>query len=264
MRAAATLAEQITAHGLLAQAMERTHAGIPVLVVAFNNGRYVDNMVMQLNAYHIQPLVIDNCSTDPKTKAILERLAQEQRALVAWSPRNLGHLVGFLDPVYRLLPDVFGYTDPDLQFHKAMPPDFLSQLAAVVQRYRVFKAGLALSLDAGQLRPMRASTRRRYPFKYEQSSTIREWECQYWTCRLLHETLEVYAAPVDTTMAVYQKKYFKGDFAQAVRVAGVFTAVHLPWFEDLDIVSVAERELYRKTNRFSAWLRNGQACEGKD
>lgn len=221
-------------------------------------------MVMQLNAYHIQPLVLDNCSTDPKTKAILERLAQEQRALIAWSPRNLGHLVGFHEPVYRLLPDIFGYTDPDLQFHKAMPADFLSQLAAVAQRYRVFKAGLALSLDAGQLRPMRANTRRRYPFRYEESSTIREWECQYWTCRLVHEDLEVYAAPIDTTMAVYQKKNFMGNFAQAVRVAGEFTAVHLPWFEDLDIVTERERELYRRTNRFSAWIRGEPSCEGRD
>lgn len=257
MRAADTLARQISAQGLLTRAMERTHVGVPVLIIAFNNGRYVENMVRQLNSYHIQPLIIDNCSSDLKTKAILKGLAQEQRALIAWSPRNLGHMVGFHEPVYRLLPDMFGYTDPDLQFHPAMPSDFLSQLAAVAQRYSVFKAGLALSLDAGQLRPMRASTRRRFPFRYEQSFSIHEWESQYWTCRLTHEDLEVYAAPVDTTMAVYQKNNFRGDFAQAVRVAGKFAAVHLPWYEDLDIVTERERELYRRTNRFSAWIRGG-------
>jgi hypothetical protein len=64
---------------------------------------------------------------------------------------------------------------------------------------------------------------------------------------LKHDRLEVYAAPVDTTFAVYQKKYFlNGDFARGVRVAGNFSTCHLPWYSHLELLSDAEQVTYLK------------------
>lgn len=258
LRAAETLAAQIQEHKLLQIVASLSQSTIPVLVISFNNGRYVSNMVRQLNSKKIFPLIIDNASTDVTTRLCLKSLELDHSAVVVYCKKNLGHLVGFLNPVYQLLPEIFAYTDPDLQFHETLPEDFLEQLATVAENYKIYKAGMALDLKCGTLKQLRSNTIRKYPFEFEKIHSIEDWEQQFWMRPLKHPDLEIYAASVDTTFAVYRKAHFNGEFAQGVRVAGVFSAVHLPWFSDLDITSIDEQDQYRKSNRFSAWNRKKQ------
>lgn len=62
---------------------------IPVLIVAFNNGVYVENMVSQLNSYGIRPLIIDNASTQEKTIGVFSKLEKSDSALYVKCPKTM-------------------------------------------------------------------------------------------------------------------------------------------------------------------------------
>lgn len=228
---------------------------IPVIVISYNNGVYVDNITRQLNHYDIKPIIIDNCSSSDKTRSILAALEQSGNAVVARSRHNLGHEVGFLQPVYDILPEIFCYTDPDLQFNENLPGNFLDTLVNLTSEFKVYKAGFALSLKGhGPLKNIQVHSRHTKPFLYDEYLSVEEFESRYWVYRLLHEELELYAAPIDTTFAVYRKSNYFGDFHNAIRVAGDYAAIHLPWFSEIDIMSDEDKSYYGNRNTSSNWI----------
>ena len=95
IRAARNISSKILSGDLINKIIARSKFNIPVIIVSFNNGTYVKNMVQQLYQREIVPLVIDNNSSDPDTIKVLEEVALG-KAEVVRSKRNLGHLVGFL------------------------------------------------------------------------------------------------------------------------------------------------------------------------
>lgn len=240
----------------LENALTRSHDAIPCIIVSYNNGIYVSNTVNQLSRYGLTPIVIDNHSSDSTTLAALDTLQRNERALVVRSDHNFGHLVGFLPQLYPLLPEVFAYTDPDLAFNADLPSDFLSVLADLATRYSVFKAGFALSVpDDKQVIDAQIRITREKPFIFHRSYSVREWESQFWAKPLQHEFLDIFAADVDTTFAVYQKKNYRGNFFDAIRVGGHFSAIHLPWFPSLDLFDQGARQRYLQHNRSTTWVR---------
>tara|TARA_B110000503_G_C7160466_1_gene419429 strand:+ start:2000 stop:2215 length:216 start_codon:yes stop_codon:yes gene_type:complete len=65
---------------------------------------------------------------------------------------------------------------------------------------------------------------------YERAYSVFEWESQYWRFKLQRsDELKVYAAPLDTTFAVYNKGNYRGSFMDAVRIGGDYAVTHLPW-----------------------------------
>ncbi len=227
---------------------------IPVIVVSYNNGVYVKNICNQLNNFGIKPIVIDNKSSSMETKNILTSLSTGNAAYIIWSNRNFGHEVGFIQPIYDLLPDVFAYTDPDLQFNKELPDDFLTTLARLTIEFPVFKAGFALTIDTdSEFKSTTFHSCHYKPIYFEKTLSIKEFESRYWVNRLQHNRLELYAAPIDTTFAVYRKSNYLGDFHSAIRVAGNFSAIHLPWFTKLDLMNDQEHDIYNKNNKSSNW-----------
>lgn len=237
-------------------ALDRCTDDIPVIVVSYNNGIYVENTVRQLAPYGITPIIIDNRSSDAATLNILDELARAGRAHVVLSKWNFGHHVGFRDAVYELLPEVFAYTDPDLQFREDLPRNFLQILADLTREYSVYKAGCALDLLHGET--ISAATTEIAsidPLTYRKDMSIREWESHFWRLRLAHDSLEMYAAAIDTTFAVYRKSNYIGIFLDGIRVAGSFSVIHMPWFPERDLVSAAERASYLKDNKYSTWVK---------
>jgi hypothetical protein len=238
----------------LEAALAKREDEIPVLVVSYNNGRYVQNTVQQLKAYAIKPIIIDNCSTDDQSRSMLRNIASSGDAEVVYSDKNFGYLVGFLNPVYAVLPELFAYTDPDLQFHPDLPHDFLQVLADVTEQYKVYKAGFALALlEEEEMINLEIEKLRGVPKIYPFKMRVREWEMQYWRMKLEHPNLELYQARHDTTFAVYRKSNLI-DFYDGVRVAGNFTAIHLPWYPKLDLMNDQERQRYLMGNRSSTWI----------
>ena len=227
---------------------------IPVIVISYNNGDYVKNITKQLQSFNITPIIIDNNSTSKKTIDILNSLEHKKSAYVVRSQKNFGHMVGFLKPIYDLLPEVFAYTDPDLQFNESLPDDFLSKLADLTTEFPVFKAGFALTLENhGPIKDTKFHSCHYKPIYYEKYLSIEEFESRYWVNKLEHDALELYAAQIDTTFAVYRKNNYIGKFHNAIRVAGNYSAIHLPWFEKLDLLAEKDKAEYRDKNISSNW-----------
>lgn len=225
---------------------------IPCLIVSYNNGIYVENTVKQLEKYNIKPIILDNNSTDKKSLESLESLLNSDRAYVVFSDKNLGHMIGFMAPIYDTLPELFAYTDPDLQFSDKLPDDFLVQLAELTEQYKCYKAGFALDLlDGEKIIDFQSTIRPSKPPFINIPYSTRSYESRYWRKRLIHEKLEIYEASIDTTFAVYRKSNYFGVFFDAVRVAGDYTAIHLPWFPERDLFDSEALKNYLASNKSS-------------
>jgi hypothetical protein len=227
---------------------------IPVFIICYNNGKYVANFVEQLARFSIVPIVIDNASKDSATLMQLTHLEKSKRISLLRMRRNYGHKVGFLPGIYESFPEIFAYTDPDLALSGELPHDFLTQLEAVTRLFKVFKAGLALQIPDGlEVISKKYQKLKFKPIRYQREYSVVEWEDQYWVKKLQHDSLEVYSAAIDTTFAVYNKNEYTGDFFSAVRVGGVFSCIHIPWFPQLDIMSKGDRRRYMVANKSSTW-----------
>lgn len=239
----------------IAQALSHTNSKIPCFVVAYNNPTYILNMVQQLRAMGVTPIIFDNKSSCKETRALLKRLHPDE-AYVLEVGRNLGHKVGFLPGIYEHMPDVFAYTDPDLQFNKDLPKKFLDTLHALTEEYDVFKVGFALDLECGTLAEglsVNVNKCKSIPFKM--TFSLSEWEAVHWRFPLQRDDdLIVYAASVDTTFAVYNKAKYSGSFLEGVRIAGDFSTIHLPWYPDLDIMGHDEKASYLSKNKSTSWV----------
>ena len=227
---------------------------IPVFLISYNNAVYVQNSVVQLNRFDITPVVIDNNSTDESSKSILSELEKSGKAHVIFAKKNFGHMVGFLNPVFEILPEVFAYSDPDLMFNKKLPKDFLNILADLTKRYKVFKAGFALELIDEEMKDLKIKKECGFPRIYTKELGIKEWEERFWRMKLEHPQFDVYQADIDTTFAVYKKSNYLENFFDGVRVGGDFCAVHLPWYPKLELLSKEQKQIYLKSNKSSSWI----------
>lgn len=215
---------------------------IPVLIISYNNHEFAANTVAQLERLGIDDIVVlDNASDREETRAWLDTL----RCRVVRNEGNFGHLCWTRPEIYDTLPDRFCVTDPDLQFHPDLPADFLATLCELSERHGAMKVGFALDLsDADRMF--------QYP-DYHLGQSIAQWEGKFWLHRLQGESLEVYRAEVDTTFHVFNKR---GNPQVQLRVAGRFTAKHLPWYlENPVIPAEGMTALYRTASRVSTIAR---------
>jgi len=222
---------------------------IPVIIIAFNNLTYVKMMVDQSKSKKFNDIhIIDNCSFYPK---LLEYYKNIKDVKVHYMPENFGHRVLFRSvnkKFYDELPKFFILTDPDIKFNDNLPDDFVNKLCELTQKYKVGKAGFALSIEDHHKFKNLTFTR------FKKKKTIREWEQVFWNDKLEDN---VYKAGIDTTFAVYNKEYFRivkneSKFLNAVRVSGNFTAKHLPWYKET-IVSEEEILFYNNNSKCSFW-----------
>jgi peptidoglycan/xylan/chitin deacetylase (PgdA/CDA1 family) len=224
---------------------------IPVLICSFNNVTYLRGMVRQLRARGLSNIIIvDNASTAGETQDYLDAVAATTK--VVRLRANLGPRDIFLsEAAYARLPDLFCVTDPDLEFNPDLPVDFLEELVELTERFHVGKAGFAL--DIANRDAMRDEMFEINGGNYR----IWEWEEQFWQTEVGTTSGgdPVYRADIDTTFALYHKRYFKRSSPfDAVRAAGRFTCRHLPWYRDHGMPE-AEAETYRATQKFSYYMR---------
>jgi len=220
---------------------------IPILIPVFNSVTYLKSMVSQLRRYGFEEIIaIDNASTFPP---LLDYLSQSSPDLsVIRLEENKGPHNLFLDPKNLLsLPDHFCITDPDLELNPSLPEDFIYELISLTEKHRVGKAGLALNISDWS--KMRHEKFRIGAADYQ----IWEWEAQFWKNPVGFTSTgdEVYSAAVDTTFAVYNKRFFDpADHLKGIRVGGKYTCRHLPWYKDR-IVPAEEEAFYRASQKFS-------------
>lgn len=219
---------------------------LPVYIPSFNNPTYLRRMIEQLASVGLRNvIVIDNGSEFPPHLELLHSLAH--RVEVHRLNANPGPRHFFRDAAfYENLPQHFCMTDPDLEFNPELPPDFLEHLIELTSRHRVGKAGFALDISE-------PNKMIQEPFLIEgRHYRIWEWEAHFWKHPLETGVRDIpYRAWIDTTFAVYNKEFFRAeDYLDAIRVAGRYTARHLPWYAEHS-VPADEAAFYGKTSKHS-------------
>ena len=100
---------------------------IPILVICHNNYKYVDNTLKQIkninNNYYKNIQILDNLSTDEKTIDYLKTVDCN----VIYNKTNSGPWINSNNNshIYNNLPNKFIITDPDLEFNKNLPSNFI-------------------------------------------------------------------------------------------------------------------------------------------
>ena len=190
----------------------------PLVVICHNNHFYVKNTLVQAERFGLRSLVVDNASSYEETHAFLKTI--ERGVEVLRRPDNAGSVCWKLPPVYEALPRRFFLTDPDLQWNPRIPTDFPKILDALCTQYGARKIGFALDLSDNERMFQDAD--------YHHGKTIWDWEARFWVDRLPHASYELYAAEIDTTFHLFDKT----NTGAEIRIAGNFTAKHLPWYRD--------------------------------
>jgi glycosyltransferase involved in cell wall biosynthesis len=239
-----TISARIQIFKILRKVDYKSKNEILVIIPTFNNPTYLENMLRQLAALNLRNILVsDSGSTFSPMNQLLSELRNDGFNVIQFK-RNVGPRVFWEDPwIFKCLPKYFMLSDPDLEFNQEMPLDFHLTLMRISDDLRVGKVGIALSLEDS------------YRFRNDKflvggfEYSVIEWEAQFWKDRIPNQSEIVYSANVDTTLALYNKLFFKRSLPyEAVRVAGRFSARHLPWYEDA-MIPFAEADFYRKLNR---------------
>jgi hypothetical protein len=150
--------------------------------------------------------------------------------------------------IYDALPNKFVLTDPDLGFNPDLPRDFVDQLSALSDTYQTAKIGFALDIS---------DTDKMIPTICHNGSTTYDCEIPFWSNRIPNDTYEIYEAAIDTTFHLCNKQF--ADRGRHIRVAGSFTAKHLPWYIDNKVYTPYENYIastntghYSSTSKFIA------------
>ena len=227
---------------------------IPIVVVCYNNYRYVENTLKQIasinKAYYANIIILNNASTCADTIAYLERVSDgsDEGGSSVSSVSNVSsvsviHNIGNLGPwithlnnrhIYDILPDKYIITDPDLKLNENIPCNFIEILATLSDKYKTSKIGFALDLSDHE---------KFYTTKdYFANQTICEWESQFWKNRISNDgdddAYELYDADIDTTFCLMNKTNIMRGYDNKIRVAGDFTAKHIPWYIENEVYNL--------------------------
>nr|WP_290226450.1 FkbM family methyltransferase [Trichocoleus desertorum] len=220
---------------------------LPIYIPCFNNLTYLKNTIEQLHRLECHNIIVlNNASTYPPLLQYFQEI--EKEIVIIHLPENHGpHFVFSDNLIYSFLPPYFCLTDPDLTFNSSLPSDFMDQLLQLTEEFKVGKAGFALDISQPDLMVEEEFLIDNKHYK------IWEWESQFWKQSLREN---IYKAELDTTFAVYNKKYFDRRFPtkNAVRVGSNFVCRHLPWYQD-NLLPSDEEKFYRKTSRYSYYLK---------
>jgi hypothetical protein len=205
---------------------------IPIIIICYNNHRYVENTLAQISKinidYYKDIIILNNASTCIDTIEYLKNV----KVTVYNNPRNLGPWITWdnNNHIYNVLPDKFILTDPDLKLNKNIPSNFVEILATLSDKYKTTKIGLAL--DISDHDKFHTTT------SYMANLTICEWEKQFWENRVEDAEYELYNADIDTTFCLINKNNILNGNDLKIRVAGDFTAKHIPWYIDNEVYNI--------------------------
>lgn len=206
---------------------------IPIVIICFNNRKYVENMIRQITAknpnYVENLMIMDNASTDPDTLDFLNTTTVQ----VSRNNMNMGPWVnGYYNPeTFKLLPKRYILTDADIELNKDMPANFIDDMVAVMDYTHAWIVGFAIRED-GDL-----------PYR---GDLIFSKKSHMFDIRIDHPVYELYNGSIDTTFALRDHT----GINLSVRMGGNFITRHLPWYKDDSVMTIAERyKLYSLSDK---------------
>ena len=186
---------------------------IPIIIVCYNNWKYVNHTVQQIENNNLENKswikIMDNSSDDPSTLDYLHGCG-----IPVIQRDNNGPWITPVNncDLYEKLPDKFILTDPDLEFNSDLPCNFIEILSELSDKFSASKIGFAISIE-----------------NQETMYTDVCWrENSYWSSRIHDNKYSIYYAPIDTTFALINKKYW--GQGPDLRIADNFTCKHIPFY----------------------------------
>ena len=211
---------------------------IPVFIVNRNRLGALRRLVDWLcTAGTRRVVILDNASDYAPLLRYYEALPEGVKLLRL--TENFGPYVLWQQGVHKVLDTPYVLTDSDVVPADFCPGNLIDTLARQLQRWPdAKKVGMALRID-------------NLPDSYGDVDTVRKWESQFWE----HPVAPgVFAAPVDTTFAIYPAR---GEFSNEpcnLRLGHPYVAEHTPWYVDEAALSDEERYYREHTSAvFSNW-----------
>jgi FkbM family methyltransferase len=198
---------------------------VPIIIVCYNNYKYVRNMINRLKEINEDLIsnihILNNASTMEDTKKYLETVDVK----IIENTGNNGPWLASHDNkhIYNKLPNKFILTDADLELNQNMPKNFIETMVELSDKYNCYKIGLALDISEKE--------------KFVDENKY-DWEIQFWNNRIDNNEYELYNAEIDTTFCMIDKSREYGF--NMVRIAGNYTAKHLPWYNENPIYNIYE------------------------
>jgi len=233
---------------------------LPIVIPVFNNLTYLSNTIDFFNSIGFNEyLILNNGSQYKPLEEYFKKLPEGVAILDL--PDNPGPRVYFENQnLYRKLPEKFILTDPDLKFKKELDKESIFHLFDICDQHRLYKIGSALNIDIDEPNCLDMQF-----MNQGRSLTIRQIENGYYRsfCGITKYGDTIYNAPIDTTFAVYNKRYFAGNVQLAnCRVAGRYSAIHYGWY-DVPPIPKKEYEFYKKSivkSQFASteWVKSGK------
>jgi hypothetical protein len=137
---------------------------------------------------------------------------------------------------YEKLPEHFCLSDPDIEINQDLPSNFMETLLEISHKYQIGKVGFSLEIPKeNELRESHVS------MDGKLWSTI-DWEQQFWKDEVGKTDFgdKIYKATLDTTFALYNKKYFDPEDR----------------YRSLRIVPKEEQDFYSELTRYSYFAGN--------
>jgi hypothetical protein len=200
---------------------------IPFIIVTHNRLSGLINVLDFLKNQEFPVLVIiaDMKSTYPPMNSYLDSLTPDE-TLQVWNCENIGPRGLFFDTRFRNFVSANGgsffLADGDLDYSNTSI-NLLLDLVSVSKRFPGFrKVGAALRLDD---LPVHSDALR------IKSKIIRSGEKRNFS-KTREMALDIFLAPLDTTVAYYPRLTKKYYFWPTLRVGGSCLVRHTPWYED--------------------------------
>jgi hypothetical protein len=223
---------------------------IPLVIISWNQLAFVKNMVNKLKKYKNPIIILDNNSTFKPIFDYYKEIKEElgEKIEIKLLKENYGSNVYL--KIKNRLPEVFMLSDPDIDVNEKMPENFAEILFKLSNKYKVYKVGLALELK----------DKEKFVRCAQKGNPLYEYQLKYWKDKIPNKDYELYRSPVDTTFCLVNSKYkVEGinPIMPAIRIAGNFTARHLPWYKNtlIDMIPLNELYMYLKNNKSSTFVR---------
>jgi hypothetical protein len=217
---------------------------IPIVVIAYNNLFFVRNFIEQLEKYKNPIILFDNHSDYQPLLDYYKEIKAELGSKIDIRLLDINEGSNVTTVYKDTLPSIFILSDPDLQLNPRMPVNFSDILLGLSNKYQAHKVGLALDISE----PVKLLECK----EYEHGQSIVEWESQFWK-KQIDDEYELYYAATDTTFCLVNRAYPQ---TTQIRIAGDFTAKHLPWYKDYlkSYIPKDELEHWKKGNNSSSIL----------
>lgn len=220
---------------------------IPAVIVGYNQLSYIKRMVAQLEKYVEHIIIVDNNST---YQPLLEYYEHDYKHTLLRQKINPGSsALQTSKQVQELTGDIYLITDPDILLNPNLPDNFIEILLEISEHFQAYSVGFALDIWRDDIRQDHQIT------VYGKNYTIVEWEQQFWKARIPYKAYELYAAQIDTTFSIKNRKYFRKR-GGCIRIAGNFTATHMPWLTNYkQTIDKDELEYYMTLSSRTNWFR---------